>query len=285
MKLRLLIILLLSGPVALGQSPVRAFMQQVPSKAGAVAYGNNPKAGRYLQAGDARIYYEVYGVGKPVVVLHGGVFGSTCEMAPFIDSLSKTNQVIAISTRGHDKSGMGSQTPSYERKAQDVAMIISQETKDSVIVLGFSDGAYTGFYLAGMHPEKVRKLIGIGAGERKKGFRKFGFDRKMLWGMDSLYFKQQLALMPEPERFDQWLAQVNQYYNQGQVGKQILGAIRCPVLVMAGENDRSAPLQTVLAAYHMIPDAQLTIIPDAPHPVFMTHFAAVWTSMLPFLKP
>ena len=67
-------------------------------------YGNNPDAGHYVQADDAKIYYEIYGEGKPIVVLHGGGVGSPYEMGQFIDSLSTTNKVIAISTRGHGRS-------------------------------------------------------------------------------------------------------------------------------------------------------------------------------------
>lgn len=286
MKHPLLYLLLIISSVAFGQVPtrMRAFMQQTPSQEGAIPYGNNPKAGQYVQVGDARIYYEVYGKGKPLVLLHGGIVGSTYEMASFIDSLSKRYQVIAVSTRGHGKSEIGAQKPSYERKAQDVHAIIQTLTKDSVIVLGFSDGAYTGYFLAQMHPEKVNKLIAIGAGEWKQGFRKFAFSRSLLMGMDSLYFRQQLALMPQPERFDQWLLAVNQYYNVVSIGQEVLSKIRCPVLVMAGEKDQNAPLNTVIAAYEMIPQAQLSIIPNAPHPVFLTNFPAVWTSMHPFLN-
>jgi pimeloyl-ACP methyl ester carboxylesterase len=286
MKHQLLFLLLIISSAAFGQTHrgMHAFMQQAPSPAGAIPYGNNPKAGQYVQVGDARIYYEVYGKGKPLVVLHGGIVGSTYEMAPFIDSLSKSYQVIAVSTRGHGKSEMGSQVPSYERKAKDVSMIIQAVTKDSVIVIGFSDGAYTGYFLAQMHPEKVKKLIAIGAGEWKQGFRKFEFSRKLLLGMDSLYVKQQLALMPQPERYDQWLLTINQYYNAVSIGKEVLDKIRCPVLVMAGEKDQNAPLKTVIAAYEMISNVQLSIIPNAPHPVFLTNSPAVWTSMLPFLN-
>ena len=64
-------------------------MQAVPSPANAIQYGNNPKAAHYVQANDAKIYYEIYGKGRPIVILHGGIFGSTYEMHQFIDSLSK----------------------------------------------------------------------------------------------------------------------------------------------------------------------------------------------------
>lgn len=273
-------------PTHLTQGPKRlkSFMQAQLSPANAIQYGNNPRAGRYIKTGDAKIYYEVYGKGKPVVVLHGGIVGSTYEMAQFIDSLSQNYQVIAVSTRGHGKSEIGLQVPTYQLKAEDVYAIISAQTKDSVTVLGFSDGAYTGYFLAASHPDKVKKLVAIGAGEWRQGFRTFDNTREALFGMDSLYFRQQLALMPEPKRFDEWLGTLNDYYNSVSIGKETLGAIRCPVLVMAGELDQNAPLNTVIAAYEMIPKAQLSIIPNAPHPVFLVNFAAVWASMTPFLR-
>lgn len=286
MKYLFFFLWLLTNAAAFSQSPsrLRAFMQQTPSPAQAIPYGNNPKAGQYAQTKDAKIYYEVYGQGKPLVVLHGGIVGSTYEMGQFIDSLAKTYQVIAISTRGHGKSEMGSGVPSYERKAEDVNTIIDAVTKDSVLVLGFSDGAYTGYVLAVSHPEKVKKLIAIGAGEWKPGWRTFNNTRQSLFGLDSLYFTQQLTLRPQPERFDEWLLSVNCYYSTVSIGKPILGKIQCPVLVMAGEKDQNAPLKTVIAAYEMIPKAQLSIIPGAPHPAFLTNFPAVWVSMLPFLR-
>jgi pimeloyl-ACP methyl ester carboxylesterase len=270
-------------PAQVPQKP-RSFMQMAPASAAAIPYGANPKAGHYVKVGDAKIYYEVYGKGKPLVILHGGIVGSTYEMAQFIDSLSKRYQVIAVSTRGHGKSEIGSQAPTYERKAEDVSAVIDAVTKDSVTVLGFSDGAYTGYFLAAAHPDKVRKLIAIGAGEWKQGFRTFGNTRKMLFSMDSAYFNYQLTLMPEPNRYDEALATMNKVYNSVNVGKETFSAIHCPVLLLAGELDQNAPLKTVIAAYEMIPHAQLGIVPNAPHPVFLVNFAAVWASIIPFLK-
>jgi pimeloyl-ACP methyl ester carboxylesterase len=55
-------------------------------------------------------------------------------------------------------------------------------------------------------------------------------------------------------------------------------------MVMAGELDQNAPLKTVIAAYEMIPHAQLSIIPNAPHPAFLVNFPAVWASITPFLN-
>lgn len=263
---------------------LRYFMQSADLPSSKVPYGANPKAGHYVDVGDARLYYEVYGKGAPMVILHGGIVGSPYEMGQFIDSLSKRYKVIVVTTRGHGKSEIGSNTPSYPQKAKDVNAIIASITNDSVTVLGFSDGAYTGYFLAALNPDKVKKLIAIGAGEWKKGFRTFNTTRQALFSMDSIYFKQQLELMPKAQKFDDWLNTMNQYYNSVEIGKEMLSAIKCPVLVMSGELDQNAPLKTVIAAYEMIPHAQLSIIPAAPHPVFLINFPAVWASIISFLK-
>ncbi|MBL7738752.1 MAG: alpha/beta hydrolase [Chitinophagaceae bacterium] len=264
--------------------PLRHFMQAGPSPANETQYGNNPKAGHYANAGDAKIYYEVYGKGQPFVVLHGGVYGSIYEMYQFIDSLAKTYQVIAVSTRGHGKSEIGIASVTYEQKANDVMAVINAITKDSIILLGFSDGAYTGYKLASMYPGRVKKLIAIGAGEQVPGLRQLILDTAVAFQLDSSYLKQQLALMPEPGRLQEYWTKMASFYNQMTASKELFASIHCPVLVMAGERDMNAPLATVIAAYQMIPNSQLSIIPNAPHPVFLVNFPAVWTSIVPFLK-
>jgi len=262
---------------------MRYFMQGEGTSS-QIPYGNNATAGHYVHSGDAKIYYELYGKGKPIVVLHGGIVGSALEMGQFIDSLSRNYQVIAIATRGHGKSETGSVIPSYEQKADDVAAVIQEVTEDKVIVLGFSDGAYTGYYFAKHYPEKISKLIAIGAGEWKQGFRSFDMTLESLSAMDTQFWKQQLALRPEPKETEQWLKSVNRYYNGLAIGRHVFEKISCPVLIMAGEKDQNAPLHTVIDAYHMIPHAQLSIIPNAPHPAFIANFPAVWESMVPFMN-
>lgn len=79
-----------------------------------VPYGNNPAAGKYFNGGDAKIYYEVYGQGKPLILLHGGVYGSIGEFQNFIPKLAENFQVICIATRGHGKSEIGKEPFTYK---------------------------------------------------------------------------------------------------------------------------------------------------------------------------
>lgn len=248
-----------------------------------IPYGANAEAGHYVKSNDAKIYYEIYGKGQPIVLLHGGILGSTIEMADFIDSLKPNFQVIAISTRGHGKSEIGTAPITYEQKADDVMAVVNALTKDSVIILGFSDGAYTGYKVATMYPERIKKMIAIGAGEQIPGLRKVVFSSKELLKLDGAYWKQQMALMPQPERLQEFWEKMAIFYNTMTASKELFATIKCLVLVMAGELDRNAPLSTIINAYNMIPKSQLCIIPNCSHVVFLENFDAVWASIVPFL--
>ena len=130
---------------------------------GKIRYGANPAAGHYLQVDDAKIYYEIYGSGgTPLVLLHGGLYGYIEEFGELIQEVSKHRRVIAIATRGHGKSELGSQPFSYALFAKDAYTVIRHETTEKVDVLGFSDGAVTSYTLTAAHPELVRRLVAIG---------------------------------------------------------------------------------------------------------------------------
>lgn len=279
----LMVILMASYSQAQEPMQLRHAFQITPSPAGEIQYGNNLNAGHYADTGDAKIYYELYGKGEPLVILHGGTLGSTYEMAVFIDKLSKSYQVIAVSTRGHGKSEIGKTPFTLEQRANDALAVINAVTKDSVIVLGFSDGAYSGYTLASMYPKRVKKLIAIGAGEMKPGPGTFNLTSKAIFALDEPYWQQQLKVMPEPKRVDEFFAKQSDLYNGLTASKELFNSIKCPVLVMAGERDQNAHLSTVIAAYYMIPNSQLAIIPNATHTVFLENFPAVWESIIPFL--
>jgi pimeloyl-ACP methyl ester carboxylesterase len=260
----------------------RAF--QPPNVVNKIPYGNNAKAGHYVQANDAKIYYEVYGKGQPIVVLHGGLFGSTVEMADFIDKLKQNYQVIAISLRGHGKSELGTEPVSLEQRANDAMTVINAVTKDSVIVLGFSDGGYSAYKLGAMYPNRVKKLIVIGAGEIRPGLREFKFTAKQAMELDKPFFEQQLKLMPEPNRIEDLFTGVANCYNNVIVSKDLLSSIKCPVLVMAGDRDDGNPVERVVSAARFIPKHQISIIPNTTHECFTENFKAAWASIVPFIK-
>ncbi len=278
-----LVLNIIFSSLLFAQLPMRHFMQNADIPSNKVSYGNNTSAGHFVKSGDAKIYYEVYGKGNTVVLLHGGLFGSTIEMADFIDSLSKTFQVIAISTRGHGKSEIGSDSLTLEQRAGDVLNVINEVTKEKVSIIGFSDGGYTAYKFASLYPDRVNKMVVIGAGILYPGLRDFSFNINQAMELDKAFWKQQLAIMPEPNRLEHVFKQVANCYSKLTVGKDLLGSIQCPVLVMAGDSDGGNSVQNVLNAALLIPNHQIAIIPNAGHPAFNDNFAAAWACVAPFM--
>lgn len=256
-----------------------AFSQAIP-------YGNNPEAGHYYNVGDAKLYYEIYGKGKPIVLLHGGVYGYIDEFEPFISKLAENFQVICIGTRGHGKSEIGHTPFSYNQRAEDAYKVIRSITKDSVIVLGFSDGAFGSLKLAALHPELVKKLIAIGAGDYPKNRKteKYNYTPEGLMKSDSAFFAGRVALMPEPKRWKECLTMLNKMYNEDYVSTETFSAIKCPTLIMNGDRDGDNSLDAVLACAKSIQGSQLAIIAGCWHVVFFCNFPAVWDAIDPFLK-
>jgi hypothetical protein len=148
----------------------------------------------------------------------------------------------------------------------------------------FSDGGYSAFKFGAMYPERVKKMIVIGAGELKPGIREFKFTASQAIEMDKPYWEQQLKLMPEPNRLAEVFAQVANCYNRVTVSKDLLRMIQCPVLVVAGDNDGGNPVERVVSAARYIPKHQISIIPNAGHGCHNDNFAAFWESIAPFIE-
>ncbi len=282
----LALLLACSGTAAQAEeTTVHYFGQPDGAVTGSLPYGNNEEAGHYVTADDVEIYYEVYGSGEPLLVLHGGGLGCTYEMGLFIDALKDNYQIIAPSTRGHGRSGIGTAAITFQSKAADMMAAVNAVTAEPVTILGFSDGGYTAYAMAALYPDRVKKIIAIGAGENKPALRQIPcFTLDELTVMDPRFMQEKLALCPEPERLQEYLNEYYSFFNHELISKEFFAQVRCPVLLMAGELDPNAPLDTVISAYKMLPQAQLAIIPNAGHAAFMDNFAAVMNCVQPFLE-
>ena len=81
-----------------------------------VPYGYNDAVGQYVDVGNnTKLYYEIYGSGEPLLMLHGGVYGYIDEFAGLIPKLAEKYQVICLGTRGHVKSDIGNEPFTYGR--------------------------------------------------------------------------------------------------------------------------------------------------------------------------
>lgn len=264
--------------VAIGFLSCRGFCQEIP-------YGNNPAAGHYINIEGTKIYYEIYGKGKPLAMLHGGVYGYIDEFAAFIPKLAENFQVICIATRGHGKSEMGKDPFTYKQRADDAYKVIRSITKDSVTVIGFSDGGMSGLKLAAAYPELVKKLIVMGVGDRPKDrqHEKLNYTPGKLMKSDSAFFASRLKLMPEPDRWKECLAKLNDLYNNDYMSRETFEKIQCPVLLMNGDQDGYSTIDEFIQCAKYIHNAQVALIPGCYHVIFLCNFPAVWASIQPFL--
>src|ERR1035437_12951 len=125
-------------------------------------YGNNTAVGRFANVNGIKIYYETYGSGAPLLLLHG----NRSPIASFykqIPELSKKFKVIAVDTRGQGRSSEDGKTYTYDLFAKDMNALLDELNMDSVNILGWSDGGNTGLIIAMKCPKKVRRLVTMGA--------------------------------------------------------------------------------------------------------------------------
>lgn len=215
-------------------------------------YGDNSLAGGYKYINGIRIYYEVYGEGKPLILLHGNG-GSIKGHTKRIEYFKKYFRVIAIDSRGHGKSTYPANKPlTYEQMASDINVLMDSLKIDSAFVWGQSDGGILGLLMAIKYPQKVSKLAAFGANIFPG--KKAVFDEIDKLVMDSLKATKN-------ERTRQ-LYSLLAY--QPHIAEKELQTITCPVLLMAGDRD-AIRLEHTIKIFYNIPNANLFIMPGASH--------------------
>jgi pimeloyl-ACP methyl ester carboxylesterase len=236
-----------------------------------INYGSNPQAGHYALVNGIKLYYETYGSGKPLIMLHGngGSIEAFKNQIPFFE---KQYKVIAIDSRLQGRSGGAMDTLSYDMMAADFAGLLDVLHIDSAFVLGWSDGGIDGILLAMNYPGKVKKLAISGANIVP--------DTTAISAADIEEMRITVA-SPSSSAKEKTLNRMMLY--QPQIPYSALKKIQCPVLVMAGDQDVIKPEHT-LKIYQSIPLASLCIFPDSYHNVCQQHPEMFNETVLRFFK-
>jgi len=242
-----------------------------------IPYGSNKAVGKRIQVGDISMYYEIYGNGEPLILLHGG-FGSSEMMGGMIAAFSKKYRVIAVDSRSQGRTTDSDEKElSYAQMALDVNGFMDQLKIRKAKFVGWSDGGDIALELALIHPEKIEKAVILGAnylGESKGVF--LGIDTT--WKMNpndplfaktkkqmAQYFSTYDRLAPDKGRIEASRKKVtdNAFKNPNITLAQ-LNSIQVPFLVMAGDHDMFT-LEHTISLYQNLPQASLYIVPDATH--------------------
>lgn len=222
-------------------------------------YGQNHAAGNYVIVRDGKkIYYEMYGEGEPLILLHGNG-GSIHSFKGQIPELAKKYKVIAVDTRGHGNSADKETTSfNYELFADDMEILIRQLNLQHVNIIGWSDGAITGILLSIRNPDLVNKLVLMGANLNPSAEAvSEKFIRRVQRDI------QKLKKINDPEN-NSTIRLMEMLLNEPNIPASALGKIKATTLVIAGEKDLVLEKHTRSIAGN-IKGAQLNIVKGETH--------------------
>jgi len=241
------------------QPATRAAARTVPKPV--AKYGSNPAAGKTFTHDGVKLYYEVYGTGEPLLLVHGNG-GSIGELTAQIDDFRKRYKVIAMDSRDHGKSGDSPDKITYEKMTDDLAALLDHLQTGPVYVLGWSDGGIEALLLGIRHPAKVKRIAAMAANLNP--------------GEEAIYpevialFKSMMDSMPaaakETSEGKREFKVTQMVFDEPHIEPGALEAISAPTLVLASDHDVIRDEHT-LEIYHHIPNSQLCIFPNATHMV------------------
>jgi pimeloyl-ACP methyl ester carboxylesterase len=231
--------------------------------------------GTYAEVNGLKVYYEIHGQGRPLVLLHGA-FGTAEGWAHVLPSLTKTRQVILIEQQGHGHTPDRDAPLTYEQMAEDTAALLERIGVKGADIFGYSDGGVVGLRLAMKHPELVGKLavLGSNAGKLSDTYEQASYEMFLALPDD---FAPAVIKDPydrvAPDK-SKWPVLVRKIKDLGRdfpgfpAGE--VKAIKAPTLVMQGDRDGVRPEHAV-EIMRMIPGARLAIFPGADHFLLYTN--------------
>lgn len=211
-----------------------------------------------------KLYYEIYGTGEPIILLHGG--GSTIQSSfgRVIPALSRDFRVIAVELQNHGRSDQRSIPETFEQDADDVFALLKNLRIEKANILGFSNGGQTAMQIAISHPEVISKLIVASSPYKRDGFIKGFFD-----GMKSATLENMpQQLKAEFLKVNSDTAKLRIMFNRdvtrmrefrGWTDNQIK-SISAPTLLITGDADILTPEHAV-ETHRMITNSKLAILP------------------------
>ena len=222
---------------------------------------------------EASVYYEMSGNadGKPLVMLHGGL-GSKEDFAPVHRYLASEYCLISIDFRGHGKSTLGNTPLSYELYQNDIQNVLSHLGVSRYSLFGFSDGGIVGYRLAAQLPEKVDCLITLGSQWRLKSDDP---SIEILNGLTAEFWAERFAddvarynvSNPKPN-FPKLVDAVKMVWLDTSASGYpscLVEHIKCPTLIMRGDNDFLFSLDEAVALKSRISGADFANIPFTAH--------------------
>ncbi|SEO59067.1 Pimeloyl-ACP methyl ester carboxylesterase [Mucilaginibacter gossypiicola] len=258
-----------------------------------------PAASGYAPVNGIKVYYEVYGEGKPIVLLHGAFYTIEMNWAQLIPELSKTRKVIALEMQGHGHSPYSDRKLDIATLASDVDGVMDFLKIDSADVAGYSMGGSIAYQLAVKSPKRVKKLVIISSTYKSsgwlpvvnsgfKGFKPEFFNNTPLHtGYD--------AVAPDKTKWIKFVEQMIAFAGVPfDVGDANIARITSPVLLISGDNDGLDKVELaktyqllgggVAADLAPMPKSHLAIVPAQSHVGLMQQTKTILDLLNGFLQ-
>lgn len=225
----------------------------------------------YANVNGISMYYEIYGTGQPLVLIHGG--GSTIQTSfgRIIPLLAPRHQVIAVELQAHGRTSDRNCELSFEQDADDVAALLKSIGIIQCDIFGFSNGANTALQISIRHPQVCRKIIAGSPLLKKDGaFPQFWEFMKQgtFEQMPQVYKDAFLAVTPDSTQLmTMYQKCANRMIDFKEFSDAEIQSIPAPVLLVNGDQD-VATSEHAVAMSKRIPHCRLAIIPGG-HGAYM----------------
>lgn len=177
-----------------------------------------PTESGYADVNGVKIWYQTYGEGDPLVLIHGG-FGTVEMFGPNIELLAQGRKVIGVDLQAHGGTGPLGRTMTYEAIATDVAELITFLGYEKADVMGYSLGGATALRLAIDHPEVVDRLVLVSMAHAYSSWHRYNYEGMRAMGADPAGTAQSLVGTPQhqgyvlkaPSGEASWVDAVNEF--------------------------------------------------------------------------
>lgn len=237
----------------------------------------------YAPVNGVKIWYAVYGKGKPVLMLHGGL-GNSNYWGNQVPELAKHYQVIVMDSRGHGRSTRNAEPYGYDLMASDVIGLLDYLKIRKVALVGWSDGAILGLDIAMHHPERLSKLFAFAANSDPSGVADIS-KSPVFNAYIARAGKEYETLSATPKEFNAFVDQIGKMWaTQPNWTAADLKTITVPTWIVDADRDEAIKRENTEFMAANIPDAGLLLLPNVSHFAFLQDPTEFTDSVLHFLK-
>ncbi|MFI5187027.1 MAG: alpha/beta fold hydrolase [Chitinophagales bacterium] len=260
---------------------------------------SKPNDSGYVSVNGIKVYYEVYGKGMPIVLLHGAFYNIEMNWGQLIPELSKTRKVIAIEFQGHGHTPFSDRKLDIVTLASDVEGVMNYLKVDSADVAGYSMGGSVAYQFAIQYPKRLRKLVIISSTYKTSGWLPVvnsGFKDFKPEFFDNTPLKAAYdAIAPDKTKWKKFLQQMIDFAGESfDCGDSNIAKITSPVLLISGDNDGLDKIELmktyqllgggVSADLEPMPKSHLAIVPSQGHVTLMMQTKTILGYLDDFLK-